>query len=116
MSRDQAGKLKAELERVPLRFAFQDGQVAGLCPDPRDQPWTLNVKRGVLSALQNSMASLDADQSVQEVGVFSVPASSQTLASGRDSSPVCLTLSSLRDSSLVCICLTFASLRDSTPV
>ena len=60
-------ELRRLLETSPLRFAFQDGVVAELCPDRQEDPWALNVKRGLLSALQNSMDTLQGEQSVQEV-------------------------------------------------
>ena len=60
-------ELRRLLETSPLRFSFQDGVVAELCPDPQEDPWALNIKRGLLSALQNSMDSLQGTQSVQEV-------------------------------------------------
>ena len=41
--------------------------MAELCPDRQEDPWALNVKRGLLSALQNSMDTLRGEQSVQEV-------------------------------------------------
>ncbi|CAH1244201.1 CTD-3088G3.8 [Branchiostoma lanceolatum] len=45
------------LERHPLRFSFQDGIVPEICPSAEDEPWVVNIKRGVLSALQNSYLS-----------------------------------------------------------
>ncbi|XP_070194611.1 uncharacterized protein [Littorina saxatilis] len=65
----RAAELRRVLEAAPLRFAFQDGVVQELCPDPQDDPWALNIKRGLLSALQNSMDSLQGEQTVEEVDV-----------------------------------------------
>ncbi|KAL8584622.1 hypothetical protein ACOMHN_002351 [Nucella lapillus] len=63
-------KLKQMLEESPLRFSFQDGVVEGLCPSRREDPWTLNIKRGILSALQNSMDfHLKQAETVQESDV-----------------------------------------------
>lgn len=61
-------ELRRVLEATPLRFSYQDGVVAELCPDSREDGWALNVKRGVLSALQNSMERLEGSETVQEVG------------------------------------------------
>lgn len=61
-------ELRRVLEATPLRFSYQDGVVAELCPDNREDGWALNVKRGVLSALQNSMERLEGSETVQEVG------------------------------------------------
>jgi hypothetical protein len=41
--------------------------VEEICPSEGDALWALNVKRGVLSAFQNSMSRLDSDQQVSEV-------------------------------------------------
>ncbi|KAL8574772.1 hypothetical protein ACOMHN_035315 [Nucella lapillus] len=59
----------ALLQRQPLRFSFQDGVVEELCPSVEETLWALNVKRGVLSAFQNSMSRLDSDETVTEVDV-----------------------------------------------
>ncbi|XP_076462150.1 uncharacterized protein LOC143294657 [Babylonia areolata] len=48
-------QLSQVLGKTPLRFSFQDGVVESLCPGREEDPWALNIKRGVLSALQNSM-------------------------------------------------------------
>ncbi|XP_078574880.1 apolipophorins-like isoform X1 [Branchiostoma floridae x Branchiostoma japonicum] len=45
------------LERHPLRFSFQDGVIPEICPSAEDETWVVNIKRGVLSALQNSFLS-----------------------------------------------------------
>ena len=63
----ESARAAALLERQPLRFSFQDGVVEELCPSAEDELWALNVKRGVLSAFQNSMSRLDSDQTVTEV-------------------------------------------------
>ncbi|XP_025109992.1 vitellogenin-like [Pomacea canaliculata] len=62
-------ELRRVLEATPLRFSYQDGVVAELCPDNREDGWALNVKRGVLSALQNSMERLEGSETVQEADV-----------------------------------------------
>ncbi|XP_046338509.2 uncharacterized protein LOC124119888 [Haliotis rufescens] len=63
---DETGEFKRNLERSPLRFSFQDGVVEELCPAEGETTWALNIKRGLLTAVQNSMDSLDRDQSVFE--------------------------------------------------
>ena len=65
---DESGEFRRVLERFPLRFSFQDGVVEDLCPAEGENVWALNIKRGVLTVLQNSMDSLEHDQRVQEVG------------------------------------------------
>ena len=70
---DESGEFKRNLERFPLRFSFQDGVVEELCPLQEESTWALNVKRGILTAIQNSMDRLDKDQKVREVTVILHP-------------------------------------------
>lgn len=65
---DSTGEFKRSLEALPLAFSFQDGVVAELCTSKQEKTWVLNVKRGILSALQNSMDDLKTDQTIMEVG------------------------------------------------
>ena len=58
------------LERTPLRFAFIDGVIEAVCPESDEPAWVLNIKRGILSALQNSMNSLDQGVATREVCNF----------------------------------------------
>ncbi|XP_012534919.2 uncharacterized protein LOC105835859 [Monomorium pharaonis] len=67
---DRAGsEFKASLERHELRFTFDDGLIHELCPDRHEPIWALNIKRGVLSMLQNSMRRFDVDHRGDEVDV-----------------------------------------------
>jgi hypothetical protein len=59
----------AALERHPLVFSFQDGEVEHLCPSDDEETWTLNIKRGVVSAMQNSMKQVEVSQKVYETDV-----------------------------------------------
>jgi hypothetical protein len=52
-----------------LRFDFRDGLIQEICPNSEEQVWVTNFKRGILSALQNTMARLDLDHKVTEVDV-----------------------------------------------
>ncbi|XP_067679783.1 uncharacterized protein [Haliotis asinina] len=63
---DETGEFKRNLERFPLRFSFQDGVVEELCPTFGETTWALNIKRGLLTAVQNSMDRIDRDQRVKE--------------------------------------------------
>ncbi|XP_076760898.1 apolipoprotein lipid transfer particle [Xylocopa sonorina] len=70
---DRAGAgFKANLERFALRFSFDDGRVDELCPNKRDPVWALNLKRGVLSMLQNTMHRFDVDRRTNELDVNGV--------------------------------------------
>ncbi|XP_063602733.1 vitellogenin-like [Penaeus indicus] len=48
------------LERYPLVVAVVDGRVQHVCAHPEDEPWAINLKKGVASAFQNSIPSLSA--------------------------------------------------------
>ncbi|XP_011631987.1 apolipoprotein B-100-like [Pogonomyrmex barbatus] len=67
---DHAGaEFKANLERHALRFTFDDGLIHELCPDRHEPVWALNIKRGVLSMLQNSMRRFDVDHRGDEMDI-----------------------------------------------
>nr|XP_032808387.1 uncharacterized protein LOC116941407 [Petromyzon marinus] len=64
-------ELRAELEANPLHFSLQGGLIPRLCPAVGEEIWALNVKRGLLSAVQNSLPVAhgflqDAQGSLQE--------------------------------------------------
>lgn len=68
---DRAGsEFKASLEHYPLKFTFDDGVIHELCPDRHEPIWALNIKRGILSMLQNSMRRFDVDHHDDEVDVY----------------------------------------------
>ena len=70
---DRAGsEFKANLERHELKFTFDDGLIHELCPDQREPVWVLNIKRGILSMLQNSMQRFDVDHHGDEVDVHGI--------------------------------------------
>ncbi|XP_025989321.2 uncharacterized protein LOC105195312 [Solenopsis invicta] len=70
---DRAGsEFKASLERYTLTFTFDDGLIHELCPDRREPVWALNIKRGVLSMLQNTMRRFDVDHRGDEVDVYGI--------------------------------------------
>jgi hypothetical protein len=54
------------LPHVDHKFT-QDGVVEELCPNDKDSDWSLNFKRGMLTAFQNSMDSFDMETEVREV-------------------------------------------------
>ena len=68
---DESGEFRRRLERYPLRFSFQDGVVEELCPAEGETTWALNIKRGLLTAVQNSMDNIEKDQKTKEVGQHS---------------------------------------------
>ena len=60
-------EFKQALEEHPLRFSFQDGHIDSLCPSNDESSWVLNIKKGVLAMIQNTMDDLSSDQKVTEV-------------------------------------------------
>lgn len=70
---DQAGaEFKSGLEKYTLRFAFDDGLVRELCPEPEDEVWAINIRRGVLSMLQNTMQRFDVNHRDEELDVHGI--------------------------------------------
>ena len=59
--------LESSLEELPLRFSYSDGHIEEICPETKETTLGLNIKRGVLSALQNTMRRLDLEHAAYEV-------------------------------------------------
>jgi len=49
------------LEQFELRLSFEDGIVSAICPAKGDPAWSVNIKRGILSTMQNTMPRFDLD-------------------------------------------------------
>ncbi|KAM6424394.1 uncharacterized protein PHA67_004969 isoform 2-T2 [Liasis olivaceus] len=62
-------RLREVLERYPLWFCFHNGKVLKIFPQKNEPTWALNVKRGILSALQTSSPIAAANSSVEEVDI-----------------------------------------------
>ncbi|XP_072035939.1 apolipophorins-like [Amphiura filiformis] len=54
-------EIKNALEAHWLRFAFQNGVVKEVCPEDGEEKWTLNIKRGILSAFQSPIPQIPQD-------------------------------------------------------
>lgn len=53
-----SGQAEAKiLERYPLVVAMIDGRVQQACSHPDDDVWSVNMKKGIASAFQNSLPS-----------------------------------------------------------
>lgn len=52
-----------------LRFAFHDGVIGEVCPAVEEASWIMNFKKGILSALQNTMDRFDIDFNGTETDV-----------------------------------------------
>lgn len=61
--------LHQDLSQNLLRFAFYDGLISEVCPLEGEAPWVLNIKKGILSAFQNTMMRFDVDSNRTETDV-----------------------------------------------
>lgn len=81
-------EFKRNLVMFNLRFAFDDGKINELCYHEKDFTWALNLKRGVLSMLQNNMQRLDVDHRVEELDVNGICETTYRLHEARHTSLV----------------------------
>lgn len=58
-----------EIEDFEIRFDFHDGLIQEICPSSYEPTWVTNFKRGILSALQNTMFRFDLDHESIETDV-----------------------------------------------
>ncbi|XP_035206460.1 uncharacterized protein LOC118181423 isoform X2 [Stegodyphus dumicola] len=42
---------------IPVPFAFDNGKIENVCPSPEEVPQSLNIKKGILSTLINTMSN-----------------------------------------------------------
>lgn len=63
---------KHMLEADPLPFAYHDGQIISICPSSDEAVWVTNIKRGILSALQNSMKSFSSHTRTSELDISGI--------------------------------------------
>ncbi|XP_052777737.1 vitellogenin-like [Mya arenaria] len=59
----------ADLEKQPLTVSFQDGTIEDLCLSQVESDKTLNIKRGILSLIQNNMDDITKPQTLSESDV-----------------------------------------------
>ncbi|XP_045482614.1 uncharacterized protein LOC123686485 [Harmonia axyridis] len=57
----QTDEFSSAVSAFSLRFSFYDGVITELCPNTNEKIWILNLKRGILSMIQNSMKRFDLD-------------------------------------------------------
>ena len=62
--------MKRGLEDNTLHFALSAGKVTDVCPEEAEPVWALNIKRAILSSLQNTMADYGSAVTVTEVRVL----------------------------------------------
>ncbi|CAI5792168.1 vitellogenin-like [Podarcis lilfordi] len=63
------GSLREALEQHPLWFCYHNGKILKIFPKGSEPIWALNIKRGILSALQTSLVAT-TNGSVEEVDVL----------------------------------------------
>jgi len=63
------GAFKDALEANTIRFGSNNGAVERICGAERDPAWVLNIKRAIISALQNNMADLKTETTIRESDV-----------------------------------------------
>ena len=56
------------LQQNNLNFGFDNGRVRGVCHSSHDPLWVVNIKKGVLSAFQQSVPSWGSPTG--QVGIF----------------------------------------------
>ncbi|XP_032572582.1 uncharacterized protein LOC6611837 [Drosophila sechellia] len=65
----KSSDFNVDLTKNLLRFAFHDGLISEVCPQEQETPWVLNIKKGILSAFQNTMMRFDVDANTTETDV-----------------------------------------------
>lgn len=73
--------MQQDLTKNVLRFDFHDGLINEVCPEASESAWVLNFKKGILSALQNTMMRFDVDFNTTETDVSGTCGVQYTLAS-----------------------------------
>jgi hypothetical protein len=63
------GAFKEALEANAIRFGMNNGRVERVCGGVADAAWVLNVKKAIISALQNNMADLKRETTIRETDV-----------------------------------------------
>ncbi|BES90627.1 Domain of Unknown Function (DUF1081) [Nesidiocoris tenuis] len=56
----------AGLTEYNLRFSFDGGLIKEICPNTDEPIWALNIKKALLSSIQNTMDRFDVDQTAHE--------------------------------------------------
>ena len=57
------------LQQNSLNFGFENGRVRDVCATSADPLWVTNLKKGVLSAFQQSVSTLHISENVTETDV-----------------------------------------------
>lgn len=70
------------------RFSFHDGVVTEICPHENEKTWVLNLKRGILSLLHNTMQRFDLSHKEVETDVHGTCPTKYMLKGARGTSLV----------------------------
>ncbi|XP_064477046.1 uncharacterized protein LOC135390962 [Ornithodoros turicata] len=62
-------EFQRSLEKLPLKFSFEDGRVVDVCPSEGESLRVINIKKGILSLVQNSMRKLEGTEIIIETDV-----------------------------------------------
>ena len=54
---DDVELLRQRVQQYPTRFAWVDGKIERVCQEEDEHVMSVNIKRGILSSLQNSMTT-----------------------------------------------------------
>lgn len=81
-------KFSKAISQYPLRFSFSDGLIPEVCPHENETSWVLNFKRGILSALQNTMKRFDVDHWNVDADVHGLCETKYALMGARETSLV----------------------------
>lgn len=65
----QNDKVADAISRNELRFSFHDGIIGEVCAADDEPTWVLNFKKGLLSAIQNTMNRFDIDYKTTETDI-----------------------------------------------
>merc|ERR1712042_210811 len=63
------GAFKSALEANAIRFGVNNGAVERVCGGVKDAAWVLNIKKAIISTLQNNMADLKTETTIRESDV-----------------------------------------------
>lgn len=65
----RSAQFAEDIEKYEIRFDFHDGEIHEICPKSDESVWITNFKRGIISALQNTMLRFDLDHTVVETDI-----------------------------------------------
>lgn len=66
-TKEASQEFQTSLEKYSVHLSYQDGYIAEICLTGNDPTWVVNVKRGIISLLQNNFKNSKANQTVTEV-------------------------------------------------